>query len=200
MEVGTSTRAYHQVARARTRERTRERLLDTADREFFAGRWEQVSLDAIAAGAGVTKQTLLRHFGSKEGLLEQAAARGYGRVRDERWAVASGDISAAVDNLLDHYERSGARALRIGGAASDGGVFAEIDARARQLHYDWVEHVFGPQLAAFRGKGRTRRRAALIALCDVHTWRLLAHDLRLTRAEVRATLMQAIAGLIEEKT
>jgi hypothetical protein len=41
---------------------------------------------------------------------------------------------------------------------------------------------------------------ALIALCDVHTWRLLTHDLGLARSEVRATLIDAITRLTQETT
>ena len=49
-------------------------------------------------------------------------------------------------------------------------------------------------------KDRRRRRAALIALCDVHTWRLLSHELELPRAEVRATLIDAVESLISEES
>lgn len=63
---------------------------------------------------------------------------------------------------------------------------------------DWVEHAFKAWLDRLRGKARTRRRAALIALCDVHTWWLLSHDLGFARPEVRATLTQAIRSLLEE--
>jgi AcrR family transcriptional regulator len=199
MEVRTPTRRpYKQVTRARAQRQTRDALLDAAQREFFAGRWEEVSLEAIAAGAGVTKQTLLRHFGSKDALLEQATERGFTEVRDQRFDMPSGDIAAAVDNLLEHYEQWGERAMRIGAVEGLGAV-ARLGRRARQLHYDWVDHAFGPALQQLGAKNRTRRRAALIALCDVHTWWLLSHDLGLPRAEVRATLIQAIEPLIAQE-
>jgi AcrR family transcriptional regulator len=200
MKVTAGARPYNQVTRAQAQQHTRNALLDAADREFFAGRWEQAPLEAIADGAGVTKQTLLRHFGSREGLLEQAALRAFTRVRDQRFTAPSGDIAAAVDILLDHYEQWGERALRLGGLEAGGEVIAELGRQARQLHYEWVEHAFGALLNRSRAKPRARRRAAVIALCDVHTWWLLAHDLGLPRAEVRATLIQAIESLIREDT
>jgi AcrR family transcriptional regulator len=192
MELPAATRAYRQEARARASERTRQALLDAAEGEFFAGRWEQASLESIAARARVTKQTLLRHFGSREGLLKQAALRAADTVRDERWAAPSGDIGGAIDNLIDHYERWGERALRIGSVD-------ELAQSARELHYEWVEHAFGPWLNGVRGKARTRRRAALIAVCDVHTWWLLSHDLGLSRHEVRSTLVETITQLTQER-
>jgi AraC-like DNA-binding protein len=64
--VSTARRPYKQVARARAQERTREALLDAAVEEFYGDRWGQASLEALATRAGVTEQTLLRHFGAKE--------------------------------------------------------------------------------------------------------------------------------------
>jgi AcrR family transcriptional regulator len=196
MKSALGRRPYRQVARARAQTRTRSALLDAADRELFSGRWAEASLEEVAASAGVTKQTLLRHFGSKAGLWEQAVLRGYRRVRDQRWAARRGDVAEAVDNLLDHYGEWGERALRLDALEGAPGAMLEIRRRARRLHYEWVEHAFGPLLDGFGAQGRARRRAALIALCDVHTWWLLSHDLRLSRGEVRATLAQAIEGVL----
>jgi AcrR family transcriptional regulator len=200
MEVGARTRPYRQVARAQARQRTRDALIAAAQGEFFAGRWEEASLEAIAASARVTKQTLLRHFGSKDGLLERALEQGFNEVRDQRFNAPSGDVAGAVENLLEHYERWGERAIRIGAVDGLGEVAAGLGRRARQLHYDWAEHAFGSSLGRLSAKDRAHRRAALIALCDVHTWWLLSHDLELPRAEVRATLIDAIESLIPKET
>jgi AcrR family transcriptional regulator len=189
-------RPYKQVARARAQERNRDALVDAALNQFYEGRWQKVSLEALAARAGVTKQTLLRHFGSKDGLLLQALLRGAEQVLDQRWSAPTDDIAGAVANLVDHYEAWGERALRIG-AWQDGPAFlAKLSQTARQLHYDWVEYAFGTWLDRREGEARARRRAALIALCDVHTWRLLSHDLGLPRSQVRATLTEAIERVL----
>ncbi len=196
--MAPNRRSYTQVARAQAQQDTREALLDAADHAFFSGSWEQASLSDMAVAAGVTKQTLLRHFGSKDELRAQAMRRGAQRVRDQRWSAPTDDLAGAVDNLLDHYEEVGGRAMKIA-AASGVSAIADIGDGARQLHYDWVEHAFGAWLDRVHGKSRARSRAALIALCDVHTWWLLSHDLGLARSEVRATLIQAIRSLLEEE-
>src|ERR1700704_1445674 len=112
MEVAAPTRPYRQRARAQASERTRQALLEAAEREFFLGSWAHASLESIAGAAGVTKQTLLRHFGAKDALLREVMLRSQGTVREERWAAPRGDIAGAIDNLLDHYERWGEPALR----------------------------------------------------------------------------------------
>jgi AcrR family transcriptional regulator len=200
MEVGTRTRRYRQVARAEAQERTRDALIAAAQSEFFAGQWEEASLEAIAARAQVTKQTLLRHFGSKDRLLERALERGFDEVRAQRFNAPSGDVAGAVENLLEHYARWGERAIRIAAVDGLGAVAAGLGRRARQLHYDWVDHAFGSSLERLPAKDRARRRAAVIALCDVHTWWLLSYDLELPRAEVRATLIKGIESLVPEET
>jgi hypothetical protein len=77
------------------------------------------------------------------------------------------------------------------------GPLADLGRRARQFHYDWVEHAFARCLADVRPTERRRLRAALIAICDVQAWWILAHDLELSRAEVRATLIRTISRLLE---
>ncbi len=183
-------------ARVQTAEQTRAALLDAAEAELHGERWERASLETLARRAGVTKQTLLRHFGSKDGLLMQALGRGVAELLDQRLRGPSGDVAGAVESLLDHYEVWGERSLRIDAWQGGPPPLAQISRLAREAHCNWVEYAFGPWLAPLREPTRTRRRAALIALCDVHAWWLLANDLALPRAEVKATLTAAIERLV----
>jgi AcrR family transcriptional regulator len=193
-------RPYKQVARARGQERTRTALQEAALDEFYEGRWQQVSLQEIATKAGVTKQTLLRHFGSKDGLLLQALGQEAKQVMGQRLNVPQGDIDGAVANVLDHYEAWGERSLRVGAWLQSGPpLLAGLSQAAREFHYGWIEYAFAPWLKPLRGKARARRRAALIALCDVQTWWLLSHDLSLPRPEVHAILIDLVERLLGEK-
>jgi AcrR family transcriptional regulator len=191
-----ATRPYNQVARAASQQRTREALLDAAECEFLRGDWQHASLEAIASDAGTTKQTLLRHFGSKGGLLGEATRRGLEQVRAQRFGAPRGDLAAAVENLLEHYEQWGERALRIGAIQDRSPASAKLAQTARQVHHEWVEHAFGPWLESLRGKSRLRTRGALIALCDVHTWWVLSHDLEMQRDDVRTTLIDMVERLL----
>jgi AcrR family transcriptional regulator len=191
--TGLKPRRYEQVARARSQEQTRDALLEAAIDELCGSRLRSTSLESISARAGVTKQTLLRHFGSKEGLLMQALTHASSQVLDQRWSTPVGDIPGTVENLVDHYEAWGKRSLRIGAWQEDGpAVLAGISRMAREVHYDWVDYAFGRWLEPLDPTARARRRSALIAICDVHTWRLLSHDLKLERSEVRAILVEMV--------
>jgi AcrR family transcriptional regulator len=192
-------RPYKLGARAASTERTRNALLDAAEEELYNDHWRQTSLESLARKAGVTKQTLLRHFGSKDGLLLQALGRGAVDIFNQRFNAPSSDIPGAVEDLLDHYEAWGERSLRIGAWQRGPAALAKLSQLARQVHYNWVEHAFGPWLKPLDGQTRQRRSAALIALCDVNTWWLWAHDLALPRAEIAVTLTDAIERLLVDE-
>jgi AcrR family transcriptional regulator len=196
MKSPSPTRRYQQVARADARQRTHDAIIDAAEAELRSGRWEAATLEQIAAAAGVTKTTLLRHFRSKSELLAEGADRASRRIRDQRWQAPTDDVAGAVENLLEHYEEFGELALIIG-AAGGSAQLHEIGLRARRMHYDWIDHAFAAQLAGGSPAVR-RRRAALIVLCDVHTWWLLSHDLEQSGAEVRAILIHAIEAILKE--
>jgi hypothetical protein len=75
-------------------------------------------------------------------------------------------------------------------------ILALISKGARKFHYDWVEYAFGPWLSPLDGRARVRRRAALIALCDLQNWWILSHDLELPRSEVHVILVDMIERLL----
>ena len=58
----------------RSRFETRRRILDAAYGLFWRQGFLRVSMDDIAARAGVTKRTLYQHFSSKDDLIKSALA------------------------------------------------------------------------------------------------------------------------------
>ena len=192
-------RPYKKVARAEAQQHTRDALLDAADEELSESGWSKTSLEKLAAKAGVTKQTALRHFGSKEGLIEAAIRRTSEIVRKERARAPVGDVPGAVRNLMDHYERWGNLVMRVLAEEHRISLVRKATDRGRQVHYDWVDYAFGPQLEDLDDEARRRRRAALIVICDVHTWWLFSHELGLERAEISAILVDLIERLLAEE-
>ncbi len=75
-------------ARAAVRAARRDELLDAADRAIRRD-GPEVSMEALAAEAGITKPVLYRHFGDRGGLFDAVAARHAQRLTDElRSAIA----------------------------------------------------------------------------------------------------------------
>jgi AcrR family transcriptional regulator len=191
-------RSYKQVARARGQQRTRDALLDSAVDEFYKGRWQKTSLEALSKKAGVTKQTLLRHFGSKDGLIEAAIRHTSEIVRKERAHAPIGDVPGAVRNLIDHYERYGDLVMRVLAEEHRFPLVRKMTDRGREVHCEWVARTFEPQLAKnLSDEARERRMAQLVAVCDVYVWKLLRRDMKLDVPQAEIALIELIEGLEE---
>lgn len=197
MNAGTTKRQYRMTARAEGVRATGERILDATEELFWAGPVDRMSLDDVASRAGVTVPTVLRRYGSKDGLVAATAARAAERVRRQRDEAPVGDVAGAVANLLDHYEEMGERALRLLAEEAGSPLMAEIAESGRTLHRRWVERTFAPQLAGLGGVERKRRRAQLIAVTDVYVWKLLRRDAGLSRRQVEQAMRELIDGLEE---
>ena len=143
----------------------------------------------------MTKRTLLRRFESKEALFGVAMQRAVGEMVAHRDAAPVGDVHGAVANVVGQYERWGTNRLRLLAQEDRIPVVAEWVQGGRAYHWDWVARVFAPQLTGLRGAARKRRVAALVALTDVYTWKLLRRDLGLSRADTERTLIDLIDKL-----
>jgi AcrR family transcriptional regulator len=193
-------RPYKQVARAQAQQRTRDALLDAAGEELFKDGSSQASLETVAAKAGVTKQTALRHFGSKDGLIEAAIRRTSEIVRKERAKAPIGDVPGAVRNLMVHYERYGDLVMRLLGEGHWFYLVRKATDHGRHVHQEWVERTFEPQLQRLEDdQARKLRMAQLVAVCDVYVWKVLRRDMKLDVAQAETALIGLIEGLFAEE-
>jgi len=172
-------------ARAVAAQATREKVLGAA-REQFLTRWfDEVTLQDIAGRAGVTTQTVINHFGSKEQLLV-TLADGFSEEILGRRAVPAGDVAGAVAALVDDYEITGDPTIRM--LALEGrmpSLTPLLDA-GRRDHRAWVE----------RTLGGGERLPALVVATDVYTWKLLRRDQGLDRPATVATVRRLVDGVL----
>ncbi|MFI7633534.1 TetR/AcrR family transcriptional regulator [Nonomuraea sp. NPDC049400] len=73
-------------AETTTTAQPRERILRAATDLLAEGGREAVSTRAVSAAAGVQAQTIYRHFGDMQGLLDEVARRGYASYLAEKQA------------------------------------------------------------------------------------------------------------------
>jgi AcrR family transcriptional regulator len=171
-------------------------MLEAAVRQLADRYYDEVTLADVAGEAGVTVQTVLRLFGSKEGLAEAATVLGVEHVRARRWNVAPGDVGSAVRGLCAHYEEWGARSLRFLAQEERVPAVRRVTDAGRALHREWVEHAFAPRLASERGAARVRLRARLVAATDVYVWKVLRRDLGLSVRATETTLRELVAAIV----
>jgi AcrR family transcriptional regulator len=97
---------------ARSAEKTRRRILDTAHELFYRKGFTRVGVDEIADSAGITKRSLYYHFDSKDRLLA-AVLETYHELalaRIQKWGVSlSSDLDAMIDTLFAELARWASR-------------------------------------------------------------------------------------------
>jgi AcrR family transcriptional regulator len=188
-----SGRPYRMTARADAVEQTRERILQAAYDAWLALPYDQVTLDGVARAAGTSRQTVLRHFGSKDDLAVAVVQWQLPREESAR-RVEPGDVAAAVVQIVGRYEAMGDANVRL--LELEGRV-APIDhllAVARRSHRGWIEMTFAPLLPR-RGKRREELVMALYAATDVTVWKLLRRDLQQSRADTEAIIRSLVEGV-----
>ena len=187
-----TTRPYTMTARSRAAEQTRVRILD-ATAELAGERLvADISLERVAQRAGVSVQTVLRRFGSRAGLFDEAQRYAEGRIVEERRAPV-GDVDAAVEALVDHYEKRGDAVLLMLAQEGTDALTASVTARGNR------STASGSRRASPRSwPGPTIPRAddLLVVAMDVFTWKLLRHDRGLDRATTEARIRRLVTALL----
>jgi AcrR family transcriptional regulator len=187
-----TARTYRQTRRADATERTRGAIVAAAQELFREDPQMDPSLEAVAARAGVSTRSVIRHFGSKEGLVEAAIAAGTRQAETNRHAEP-GDVEGAVRSIVSHYESMGDDVMRWLVLAERLPMVRLVTERGVEVHLEWVDAVFAADLEGLAPAARRARRAALATATDVYVWHLLRRREGLGREATR----EAILDLVE---
>lgn len=193
-------RSYVMTARAAKAEATKAGIRAAAVELYCRQPVPEFTLEAVAARAGTTVQTVLRAFGSKDELiyaaLEEMAAGG----QFLKPVARPGDINAAVTAFFDVYEAVGDLVLqRLDEERRRPALKSSLD-QGRENHRDAVKSVFAPQLDRLRGGARAQLLIMLTVLTDVYVWKLLRRDMALSRSAAEAIVRRMILGVTEQET
>lgn len=192
-----TTRPYTMTARARAVQETRARIIDACVALHGERPVAEIGLDDIAGRASVSVQTVLRHFGSRAGLVEASLERARQAVADERRAPV-GDVVAAVHVIVAHYEVRGDQSLLMLDQERHEELMRRLTGHGKALHRAWVEEVFAPFLAATEdGEGLVD---LLVVATDVYTWKLLRRDRGLSRERTELLVRRLVQSLLPPTT
>jgi AcrR family transcriptional regulator len=189
-------RAYNQVARAVTSRETEEQIAAAFLRLLKKHWFDEITLDHIAAEAGTTRQTIIRRYGGKSGVLAAFVENMDKTIRTSRWNTPAGDIDNAICDLVDEYEELGPWLIR---ALSLEGRFTELATglnQGRRGHREWVAYIFSPWLDKLEREQRQERVHELIAITDVWMWHLLRVDQKLNPSKVKALFKDMVKRLL----
>ncbi|HSH81975.1 MAG TPA: TetR/AcrR family transcriptional regulator [Herpetosiphonaceae bacterium] len=196
---GKGKRSYRGHVQAEVRDRTRQRIIE-ATIALYSEAWiDQITLEQVAQRAGVTVQTVLRHFGSKEALIGAAGRQANDAEQARRGEVPVADIGGAIAYLMDHYETTGDQVLRGLAQEDRHPAVAVLMEEGRAGHRAWVARVFGAYLAQRSGADRERLLAQLITICDVYTWKLLRRQAGLSREQTALAIHELLLPLLADR-
>lgn len=175
-------RTYDMRARQLAKDATRDAIINAAIDAFEAERSFSITLPAVAERADVTVKTVLRHFGSRDALIDAAWQRLFDDIRAEREPPPD-DPAAALKVLIEHYERRGTMVLATLAQEDKDPRAQRMNSAGRRGHRAWVKHVFGTRLPEQPAE-RSRLVDMLVVATDVYTWKLLRHDRGLSVGDV----------------
>lgn len=181
-------------ARAKAAAETGERILDAAEAVFDKRPTDEFTLNEVAERAGVTVQTILRRFGSRQGLIAATLVHVGVKMGRDR-GTPEGDPGPAVDDLVEHYDRFGDRILRLLIEEERNVALRAMTDIGRVFHRKWCEQLFSPDLEGLRGVERERRVAQFVAITDIYVWKLLRRDRGLSRRQTQLAMRELLEPL-----
>jgi AcrR family transcriptional regulator len=187
------SRRYVMRARADTAEATRQRILESTRALLVTHSFEEMTIEAIAEGAGTTSRTVLRIFGNKEELFAQAL-NSLGELGQA--PITPGNVDALIRGTYDFYEKVGDTVIRWLADEPRIPAMHERLEVGRQHLRAWVAKAFESALGRLRGGERRELHDALIVAFDVYTWKLLRRDFGLSRPAAEARIKRLVLGAL----
>ena len=184
-----TTRKYTMGARAQAVDATRRRIMDALISLAGERPFAELTLDTIAERGGVSVQTVLRQFGSRDGLFAEAVNAAMVDAGDER-RTPPGDVAAAVRIVVDHYERRGRTALLMLAQEGYDDVARKATDRGKAMHRDWVRDAFAP------ATDDETLLDLLVVASDVYTWKLLRIDRGHSRTVTERRMHQLVDAVL----
>jgi AcrR family transcriptional regulator len=182
-------------ARAESARATFRRILDAAETLFVERWYDEVTLEQVAEQAGVSKQTVLRRFGSKEALFAAVADELAERQAARLAKVPAGDLAKAAAALTAEYERTGLTTIRLVALEHRFPALTPVLAHGRERRRAWIEQTLAGILPARSSKDYSRRLAVVLDVTSASTWGMLRLESRLSRKETERAVHELLVAL-----
>jgi AcrR family transcriptional regulator len=193
--MAVAKRPYRQSARAAAAENLRKRIV-AAFHRLLLKRWiDEITLDEVAVSAGTTRQTIIRLFGAKDGLLDAVMDLVRAEAVPRTSTPADVSVRAAVETLIAHYEAVGDMVVRFLAQEERHSALRPLLAQGRHEHRAWVAERFGSTQSGLSELERERQITRLVVATDIYTWKLLRRDFGKSQDEV----LHLMVGIINKE-
>ncbi|MEL7179608.1 MAG: TetR/AcrR family transcriptional regulator [Pseudomonadota bacterium] len=199
--MNTKARKYDSTNRKAQAEARRQEILKCAARVIGNAQADEFRLEDVAKEAGVSVQTILRAFGSKDGLtiatLESVGPDGVNFTAFANIEIE--DLEDFVRTVFSTYDKIGDLVMRALAEEHRSPVFQGALDVGRSYHVEWVSEVFAPYLARRSPAEREFLFHALMTATDIYIWKILRRDQALSFNETVAIVVFTLKSLIQEK-
>lgn len=199
MTSSETKRPYQMSKRAESAAQTERSIFEATAELWQAHPFVDITLETIAERAGVSVRTVIRRYGSKEGLFEAAIQNNAADIKSDREKAKVGDIEGALHYLLTDYETYGDAAIRTL-AVEDHIVAARKMLQAgREYHREWCERIFAPYLPGKKAKSYEQNLTAFVAATELYLWKLMRRDLNQSSEQTYKTFLKLVNGLVSTR-
>lgn len=191
-------RAYTMTVRADQMARNERNILAAMVDLWLTAPIQEITLEHVAEKAGVTVRTILRKYGSKEGLMEACIKSDAVQVARTLHVPEPGNIPEILEILLNEYELMGPAVIRTIAMEEQFPFARKLLERGRFEHRRWCAEVFRPFLLGPHSEAYEIKLAAFIAATEIYLWKLLRKDLGQSREQTQRVFRMLLDGLVTQ--
>jgi AcrR family transcriptional regulator len=195
MKISKNKRTYQMSDRAEQVARNDRRIMDAMADLWLEMPLSELTLDKVSQRSGVTVRTILRKFGSKEGLFNACIENVGDRFTQRRMQATPGDLQDILDTLLEEYERMGDSLIRTLTVEYDFPSSEKLLKKARTIHREWCTAVFEPYLPPNSSDHYEIVLSAFITATEFYLWKLLRRDLGKSPKQCRQIFQFSLESL-----
>lgn len=192
----TRKRPYRMHARAESARNTEQRILAAMVTLWMQKSLTDITLDDVAAAAGVTVRTVIRKYENKDGLVDASIVSYAKDMQLIRNARPHRTWQDAVQALLEEYETNGDAVMRTLAIEHEFPAAARIAQHGREQHAQWCAKEFSAVLPRKNAAGYAPKLLAVRTATDIYLWKLLRRDLGHSLQKTRSVMIQLIQGVL----
>jgi len=196
MKNEDSKRPYQMSKRAESAAQTAHDIFVATAELWHERSIADITLDVIAERANVSVRTIIRRYGSKEGLFEACIQNNAADMKSDREKAEVGNVESAIQYLLADYEMHGDAVIRTLAMEDQLDIAQRVLQAGRIYHREWCERIFTPFLPNKKDKTYELELTAFVAATELYLWKLLRRDLKHSLSETKSLFMRLVNGLI----
>ena len=195
-EKKTKVRAYHQVARAESTEELRRGILKAFSKLALTTWLDELTLDDVAQAAGTTRQTVIRMFGSKIGLLMSALPAIDADITRRRKTGPGATLEEIAAGVVADLEVNGGMLMSVLALAPRNPELEPALAYGRSQHSRLLREALAPWLDPLPMHEAERRFLGCIVATDTYTWALLRKEHKKSVSDTERTITDMLRRIL----